>query len=260
MNQQTGIFSSIRRIVLVVGGGLLLMLVTAAAAFRLSRTVKATVVKVEPLDGNVLLIDSADVVKLVISHLGENPDGKPINQLDPDRIERFLEQDPFVRNAEVAITANNRLDIRVEQRRPLLRIIDSNGLQYYLDEQGHRVPLSPHFTARTLVATGQIPPFTADFIQRKRHVLKDLYTLARFIESDPVWLALFEQVYVNSRNEYVLVPKVGDQLVIVGSADELDSKFRRLRIFYTEALSREGWQKYSTIDLRWRGQVVCERR
>lgn len=260
MNQQANKFSGLRRIGRVVAAGLLLLLITSAAAYRMSRTVQATEVHVVPLDGNVLLIDSADVVKLIDRSLGEKPVGKPINQVDPDRIERALEEDPFVLNAEVALMANNRLYVKVEQRRPLMRIIDPQGLQYYIDDRGRRVPLSPHFAARTLVVTGHIPAFTDDFLQRKHHVLKDLYELAHFITDDPLWSAMFEQVYVNSRGEYVLVPKVGDQLVILGKADALPSKFRRLRIFYKEALSREGWQKYTTIDLRWRGQVVCERR
>ena len=43
-------------------------------------------------------------------------------------------------------------------------------------------------------------------------------------------------------------------------AENIEDKFRRLRVFYEKAASYEGWQKYRTIDLRYRGQVVCGRR
>ena len=91
--------------------------------------------------------------------------------------------------------------------------------------------------------------------------MKPLFELTNFILDDPFWKALFEQIYVNSRNEFVLVPKVGDQVVIFGKWDlSAEDKFRRLRVFYEEGMSREGWQKYHSIDLRYRGQVVCERK
>lgn len=259
MDLSIGIWKSLKRIALIFGGTALLVLITSAINRKRNATIVATRVVVQPLDGNVLLIDSADVVRIITRSWGEPLNGKQMSEVDADRIERFLEEDPFVRNAEVAIMANNKVFAKVEQRKPLLRILDQDEQQYYLDVSGYRMPLSKHFTARTLVASGKIPPFTEDFAGRKRHLLKDLFELARFISDDPLWEAMFEQVFVNSRDEFVLVPKVGDQLVIVGKAENLESKFRRLRIFYRRVLNQEGWRKYSTIDLRYRGQVVCER-
>lgn len=249
----------LKRLATVASGVLMLVIITSAINRKRELPLKATEVVVQPLEDNIFLIDSADVVHIIRKSWGESPDGKPAGTIDPDRLERFLEEDAFVKNAEVAITANSKLKVLVTQRQPVLRIIDSNGVQYYLDDTGSRVPLSKHFTARTLVATGNIPNFTADFQLRKKHVLKDLFELTQTILADPLWSALFEQVYVNRWNEYVLVPKIGDQLVILGGLDNLHDKLRRLRIFYQEGISHEGWQKYSTIDLRFQGQVVCER-
>ncbi len=257
LNENT--VKALKRLALVTGAGLLVLIITAAINRKRELPVVATVVQVKPLEGNVFLIDSADVVAIINKSWGEKLDGLPAGTIDPDRIERFLEEDAFVKNAEVALTANSKVKVIITQRRPVLRIIDNEGQQYYLDESGNRVPLSKHFTARTLVATGNIPHFTSDFQFRKKHLLKDLFELTRVILDDPLWSAMFEQVYVNRRNEFVLVPKVGDQLVILGSVDKLEDKLRRLRLFYKEGLSREGWQKYSTIDLRFKGQVVCER-
>ncbi len=249
----------LKRLAFAAGLGLMMMLITAAITRKREMPVLATDVVVKPLQGNVFLIDSTDVVSIINKSWGESLDGQPAGNIDPDRIERFLEEDAFVKNAEVAITANSKVNVVVTQRQPVLRIIDSKGLQYYLDETGNRVPLSKHFTARTLVATGNIPHFTSDFQLRKKHLLKDLFELTRVILADPLWSAMFEQVYVNRRNEFVLVPKVGDQLVILGGVDNLEHKLHRLRVFYEKGLSHEGWQKYSTIDLRYKGQVVCER-
>lgn len=257
LNENT--MESLRRLGLIAGAGLMLLLITAAITRKRELPVMATTVVVKPLEGNVFLIDSADVVSIINKSWGEPLDGQPAGNINPDRIERFLEEDAFVKNAEVSITANSKVNVIITQRQPVLRVIDKEGLQYYLDESGTRVPLSKHFSARTLVATGNIPHFTSDYQLRKKHLLKNLFELTQVILDDPLWSSLFEQVYVNRRDEFVLVPKVGDQLVILGDLENLEMKLRRLRIFYKEGMSHEGWQRYSTIDLRFKGQVVCER-
>jgi cell division protein FtsQ len=253
--------TSMKRIAWVGGAFLTIMLIAAAVERKKEMTVVATVVEVEPLENGALLIDSLDVIKLVERSFGMPLDEQAAGLIDEDRVERVLEEDPFVKNAEVLLTANSRIKINIEQRQPILRVMDNLGAQYYLDSDGARVPLSKHFAARTLVATGNIPPHTPEFLTKKNHPMKDLFELTNFILNDPFWKALFEQIYVNSRNEFVLVPKVGDQTVILGKWDsDVEDKFRRLKIFYEEGMSREGWQKYHSIDLRYRGQVVCERK
>jgi cell division protein FtsQ len=253
--------ASFKRIAWVGGAFLTIVLIAAAVERKKEMTVAATVVEVEPLEDGALLIDSLDVIKLIERSFGMPLDEQAAGLIDEDRVERVLEEDPFVKNAEVVLTANSQIQINVEQRQPILRVMDNLGVQYYLDAAGAKVPLSKHFAARTLVATGNIPPYTPEFLNKKKHGMKDLFALVNYILADPLWNAMFEQIYVNNRDEFVLVPKVGDQAIILGKWDtDIEDKFSRLRSFYEEGMSREGWQKYHSIDLRYRGQVVCEKK
>jgi len=253
-------YQSIKRVAFVGGVLLLVLLITAAGERKKEMPVSATIVDVDPLLGGSFLIDSADVIKII-----ERSFGMPLNDqasgiIDENRVERILEEDPFVKNAEVTITANSQVRIKIEQREPVLRVFDNLGAQYYLDEQGFRMPLSPHFTARILVANGDIQPHTPGFLERKNHhEMIDLFNLAQYISADKFWRAMIEQVYVNKRGEFVLIPKVGDQTIIFGKYIDVDDKFFRLKAFYEEGMSREGWKKFHSIDLRNRGQVVCEK-
>ena len=251
-------YHSIKRTAGVLGIAILVLLLMAAASRKRELPIVATIVKVQPLPGENWLIDSADIINIIERSMGTPLDEQPAGWVDENRIERFLEQDPFVKNAEVAIAANSEVKIKIEQRQPILRIFDQSGAQYYLDKNGRRMPLSPHFTARTLVATGNIQPFTPEFLQHPDSQMKNLFELARFIIADRFWSALIEQIYFNKRGEYVLIPKIGDQVIIFGKFQNVDDKFFRLRAFYTEAINREGWKKYHSIDLRYKGQVVCE--
>lgn len=258
MNRQTLV--SLRRLAVAIGLLAFVLIVTAAVERKKALSVGATVVNVQPLDGGHWLIDSSDVVKIIERSFGMPLDGQAAGLVDEDRVERILEEDAFVKNAEVTMAANSQLSIYIEQRQPILRIIDNVGASYYIDGDGNKIPTSPHYTARTLVATGDIQPHTPEFMNRRqRHEIRDLFELTHFIIADELWKALFEQIYVNRRGEFVLIPKVGDQTIIFGDLANVENKFNRLKIFYEEAMSREGWQKYHSIDLRYRGQVVCEK-
>ncbi len=253
--------SSFRRIAWIGGGFLTLMLIIAAVERKKGLTVAATVVEVEPLEDGALLIDSMDVIRLVEKSMGTTLDEQIASNVDESMVERALEENLFVKNAEVLLTADSKVKINIEQRVPILRVVDKLGVQYYLDKDGAKVPLSPHFTARTLVATGNIPPHTPEFLTKKNNGMKDLFELTNFILADPLWKAMIEQVHMTSKDEFVMVPNVGDQSIILGKWDaDTEAKFKKLKTFYEEGMSREGWQKYKTIDLRYRGQVVCERK
>ncbi len=253
--------SSFRRIAWIGGGFLTLMLIVAAVERKKGLTVAATVVEVEPLEDGALLIDSMDVIRLVEKSLGSTLDEQIASDVDESLVERVLEENLFVKNAEVLLTADSKVKINIEQRIPILRVVDKLGVQYYLDNDGAKVPLSRHFTARTLVATGNIPPHTPEFLTKKNNSMKDLFELTNFILADQFWNAMIEQVYVTSKDEFVMVPKIGDQSIMLGKWDsDVAAKFKKLKQFYEEGMSREGWQKYKTIDLRYRNQVVCERK
>jgi cell division protein FtsQ len=64
---------------------------------------------------------------------------------------------------------------------------------------------------------------------------------------------------VSSNGDIMMTPLIGDQVIILGTARKLDDKLNRLRIFYKEAIPHEGWRKYSTINLKYSGQIVCKK-
>ncbi len=58
--------------------------------------------------------------------------------------------------------------------------------------------------------------------------------------------------------------KIGDNVkIIFGTAysnEEVREKFRKLKIFYTEAIPYEGWNKYEEISLKYDKQIVCKKK
>ena len=57
-----------------------------------------------------------------------------------------------------------------------------------------------------------------------------------------------------------MAPKLGNQKIFLGKYDNIEIKLENLKIFYQKAIAQEGWRKYKNIDLRFKGQVIAEKR
>lgn len=216
-------------------------------------------VKVVELPSGDKLISDRDVRQALLTAFGADLENSDLGDLEVERMERVLESDPFVKNADVYIDQNNQLHINIEQREPLLRVLDNNGNNYYLDAAGKKMPPSKNFAARVIVATGNVSPYTPEFREKRKSSLKDLYNITQTLLADDFLKSFIQQIHVNNAGEFILVPLIGDQKIILGSAKKLEDKLNRLKIFYKEGMPYEGWRKYETINLKYSGQVVCKR-
>jgi cell division protein FtsQ len=216
-------------------------------------------VEVKELPGGDKLISENDVRQMLVKAFGNDLENSELASLDVERMERVLEMDPFVKDADAYIDQNNQVHINVVQREPLLRVLDNQGNNYYLDASGKKMPPSKNFAARVIVATGNIAPYTPEFREKRKSSLKDLFHISQTLQADDFFHAFIQQIHVTNTGEFVLVPLIGDQKIILGSARKLEDKLQRLKIFYKEGMPYEGWNKYSTINLKYSGQVVCKR-
>ena len=113
------------------------------------------------------------------------------------------------------------------------------------------MPLSRHYVAHVLVASGQID---------EKLALGDLYKFALFLEEDDFWNDWIGQIYVDSDNNVELIPRVGNHKVVLGTFDDYQTKLENLRLFYEQAIPKVGWEKYSEINLKYKNQIVCIKR
>ena len=66
-----------------------------------------------------------------------------------------------------------------------------------------------------------------------------------------------EQIYVNKKNEFEIVPLVGPKILELGSIENYDEKLYYLKSFFISALKKTGWNKYKTISVKYKNQIVC---
>ncbi|MCB0531586.1 MAG: hypothetical protein H6574_07815 [Lewinellaceae bacterium] len=235
------------------------LILISAVSRKKNSFANTTEVEIIPLKSGEKMLSDRDVRQNLLLAFGNTLEGTELADLEVERIERVLEEDPFVEDAEAYVGQHNTLHIRIKQREPIVRILDKNGGNYYLDKSGAKIPHSSLYTARVLVGTGNIAPYSTDFQSKKKNTLNELYQLTQVLLDDEVLSAFIQQIHVTNTGEFMLVPVVGDQKIVLGSLRNLDDKLRRLKVFYTEGMPYAGWRTYRTINLKFNGQVVCQK-
>jgi cell division protein FtsQ len=183
--------------------------------------------------------------------------GRKIDNINLHDLENRLKANPFVAYAKVYADMDGIIMIEIAQREPIMRVMNQFDQNYYIDKDGLKLPLSVNFTARVLAANGFIDePFGNKVDTLHTLLAKDLFKTVTYIRKDSLWDAQIAQIYVNEGHEIELIPRVGNQRILLGSADSLELKFQNLRAFYKQALPQVGWDAYKVINIKYANQII----
>ena len=88
-----------------------------------------------------------------------------------------------------------------------------------------------------------------------------LINFVRSVGDDGFWSAEIVQIIVSATSyggmDLTLVPRSGDFRIEFGETDGAQEKFERLMKFYRDGLGCIGWDRFSTLNLKYDNQVVC---
>jgi cell division protein FtsQ len=191
---------------------------------------------------------------------------KKYSEVDLNKIEEVLQAMPEVRDVDVYACLSGSWNIDITLRQPIARLFNQDGSSVYLDKDGKLMPLSPNYTAHVITVSGFINEH--DFEKsvneimnndslKTIEILDDLYAISSYVCSDEFLSAQFTHVYINRFKEFELIPRVGDQRILFGTAEDVAGKFKKLELFYQEGMSRAGWERFDTINVMYKSQVSC---
>jgi len=183
--------------------------------------------------------------------------GRHMENINIHELETRLKANPFIEFAKVYSDMDGVINVEISQRQPIMRVMNRYDQDFYIDQHGLKIPLSGNFTARVLVANGYIDELFANHVDTLHtQVAAELYKTADFIRKDSLWNAQIAQIYVNKDHEIELIPRVGNNRILLGDADSLASKFHNLMVFYKKALPTVGWDTYKEINIKYANQVI----
>lgn len=174
------------------------------------------------------------------------PVGRRMEDIRVQDIEDLLRRNAYIDSVSCYKSPNGTVNVLIEQRIPLLRVMADTGEQYYLDSQGN-IMSSQGYVADLVVVTGHVTP---------QYARKRLVNMGRYLRDNPFWDNQIEQIDVRPNGHLTLVPRVGGHTIQFGTTDSIVQKFRNLQTFYQKVLPTVGWNKYSEISVEHVSQIV----
>ena len=187
--------------------------------------------------------------------------GLPLDSVDLDGIEKLVQAHSVVRDCQAWLTDDGILHVDLSQREPVVRFDDgSNG--YYADATGFVFPLQARGSADVPVVNGAIPMkiprgfkgSPADAAEKAwlDQIIGMINTLR-----GTVWEKNIVKISVSSRKNLILTPREGKEQFIFGEPVRVQEKLHLMKAYYESVAPVH--PDYRTVDLRYRGQLVCRK-
>jgi len=222
-----------------------------------SASIKDISIKMKNANENHFL-DEDDIVKLMELKM-DNLKGASLDRVNMKEVEKKIRRDPFIKDAQLYSDLKGNLVVSAEIRRPIARIVRNDGPDGYIAEDGTVMPVSDKFTSRVILISG---PYVRQMLKQNNlnttEEGKQLITLINTIREDEFWNAQVAQLDIDSKMRITVYPQVGDERIEFGRPDNVETKLKKLMIFYKEILPRMGWNKYDRVNLEYEGQIVAE--
>ncbi len=208
---------------------------------------KITTIEVKFVNGDNLFITHEMVNKLLIQNYGALK-SQSKETIILRSLESVLQSNEMIDDADVFLTVDGKLCALLKQKTPIARVNDE-GIAYYIDSKGAKMPLSSNYSARVPIISG---------VKGKDH--SKVYMLAKRIYNDEFLHQQIIGIDQITNEEFVLKTRVGGQKIELGNLNNLESKIKKLKAFYQKKLKDNTLDNYQTINLMYDHQVVCTKK
>jgi cell division protein FtsQ len=215
------------------------------------------IVEMENINENHFL-DDADVMQL-LDNSGIPIKGTGIDRIKLKQIEAKLKLDKHIQEAQLYGDLKGNLIVKVELRRPMARIVQSEAPDAYIAEDGVIMPVSEKYTSRvTLISGGLMKKLIQSQDLNSTEDGKQILEMIRFVNEEKFWKAQVAQMDIGDDARITIYPQITGQKVEFGKAINIEDKFNKLMIFYKKILPQRGWTRYERVNLEYEGQVIAE--
>lgn len=208
-------------------------------------------------EAKVRFLNDADVMRALGSDTLAPQTGVQIEQLNLKDLEDRIKANHYVHRAQVWKDLAGHLHVDLAQEEPVARVVQL-GRDNYVTAEGKIIPATDKFAARVLVLDG--PGARNLVFNDLKHNASQasLLALLRHLYADPFWRAMIAEISMDSQGELVFHPQLGKQTIIFGSPENYELKLAKITAFYDKILPSKGWSRYSTVNVKFQNQIVCE--
>ena len=202
------------------------------------------------ISDNDLQVLSVESIEKQLKQRGLDPKGKEMDKIVSEEIENMLLESSIVKDCQCFKTHKNLIGIHISCKKPIIHVFDQAGGEYYLDCNGAII--------RSVQNAIYLPIASGDI--KSEETRKSLVKIAQFLQKERFWREQVEQIYVTPKQEFIFVPRIGDHIIEIGKANNIEKKLAKLEEFYKEGLNKVGWNKYNRINIEFDKQVICTKK
>ena len=179
---------------------------------------------------------------------------KSLDSLNADietvyEIEQIISRIPFVKKANVYMTVNSELNIRVQEKKPVLNLYNSD---YLLSENGQLIPKIDSLNIDLISFFGEIDPTIYTN-------LSNLSNLSKMIKKDDFLKDHIKYIYSDSLSFYLSVNRFNYNIEL-GSLENISEKLNNYKVFIASIMDDEILNKYSHLNLKFNKQVIAQKK
>lgn len=176
---------------------------------------------------------------------------KSLDSLNADietvyEIEQIITRIPFVKKANVYMTVNSELNIRVQEKKPVLNLYNSD---YLLSENGQLIPKIDSLNIDLISFFGEIDPT----------IYTNLSNLSKMIMKDDFLKDHIKYIYSDSLSFYLSVKRFNYNIEL-GSLENISEKLNNYKVFMASIMDDEILNKYSHLNLKFNKQVIAQKK
>lgn len=176
---------------------------------------------------------------------------KTLDSLNADietvyEIEQIISRIPFVKKANVYMTVNSELNIRVQEKKPVLNLYNSD---YLLSENGQLIPKIDSLNIDLISFFGEIDPT----------IYTNLSNLSKMIIKDDFLKDHIKYIYSDSLSFYLSVNRFNYNIEL-GSLENISEKLNNYKVFIASIMDDEILNKYSHLNLKFNKQVIAQKK
>lgn len=246
-------------VIVLITGIALLIILSAVNRYQNNMPCKAVMISVFANDDNAFT-DSSNLYTQLVENYGREVSGEKMGEIILTDLEEIIEENPFVSNAEVYKSIQGVVYVEANMRKPIARVLNEDGSQFYLDELGQKFPTSNMHAANVPLVHGSFVEEIAPVDSFDCVTIETAIPLLKYINEQPFWNDMISDLAIQQDGEVILYPRFGDIYVEFGQPVRIPQKFEKLKLFYDQVVKEVGWKKYRSVSLEYRGQVVGRRR
>ena len=161
------------------------------------------------------------------------------------------------------------LNIDIQQRAPMFRVMNNDGSGFYVDTLGQSfnlldraVAYVPIFSVEGVMGAMQYPATPAYYDENTLGLtyLDELIVFGNHMRKNLELKDWAEHVHLTAMGTLEVIPRIGRHVIEYGSIYNLEMKTKMLFQFYRSQVYITDLEKYSRINLNFENQVICEKR